>query len=137
VVDIAIPTFETAFPNTQGLFLFDHATSHTADASNALRVNWMNLAPGGKQPLLCDTWFYRPDGVMLCQQQMVFGLNDLMVPEKWRGNAKGAQVVCEERGIWPEGGLRLDCASQQLKKDRQDSGTNCCARRLLSNQPDF
>jgi hypothetical protein len=50
---------------------------------------------------------------------------------------KGVKKILEERGIWPDSGLRLDCASRKLKKDRQHEGHTCCACRLLSTQPDF
>ena len=39
-LNVAIPLFEATFPNTQALFLFDHATSHTADNIDAVTAYW-------------------------------------------------------------------------------------------------
>ena len=81
----------------------------------------MNLKPGGKQPKMKDT---------------VFGSNNQrqsMVNEN--GEPKGMKQVLIERGLWEEG-LHADC---QLCKDKIDdiTRTDCCARRILSLQPDF
>lgn len=55
------------------------------------------------------------------------------------GEPKGIQVVLEERGLWPRGGLYLDCTTRDSlpKERRKHIGDACCARRLLSQQPDF
>ena len=109
VLNIAIPIFEATFPTAQALFLFDHATSDTADAPDALRASHMNMDPGGKQPYLCNGWFYELNGVTLHSQKMSFEINDLSIPEKWRGKPKGCRQVLQKRGLWPPGGLRHDC----------------------------
>jgi hypothetical protein len=50
-------------------------------------------------------------------------------------------MVLKERGLWPKKHLYLDCASRTgIPKERKkdlELGGNCCARRLLSQQPDF
>jgi hypothetical protein len=46
---VTIPIFEAAFLTIQGLFLFDHATSHTTDDLNALQALRLYIEPGGKQ----------------------------------------------------------------------------------------
>jgi len=96
---MAILIFESTFPNAQALFLFDHATSHTADALDALRVSHMNMDPGGKQPHLRDGWYYKSNGVTLHIQRMTFDLDDLSVPESWRGKPKGCTRVLQEQGL--------------------------------------
>jgi hypothetical protein len=138
-LEVAIPIFETSFPKAQGLFLFDHATSHTADALDALRAFKLNMEPGGKQPYLRDGWFYGPDGCTVYPQKMQFDINDLSVPEDWRGKPKGVRQILEERGLYPFHGvyLRHDCSTQKKKSQRQHVGHSCCARQLLSCQPDF
>ena len=137
VLNIAIPIFEATFPNAQALFLFDHATSHTADAPDALRSSHMNMDPRGKQPHLRDGWYYLPNGVTLYSQKMSFDQDDFTILAKWRGLPKGCKRILQERGLWPEGGMRHDCKSKKSKKDRSHIGNSCCARRLLSVQPDF
>ena len=56
-VDTAIDIFETKFPNSQGLFLFDNAPIHKKYPGDALNADHMNVHPGGKQPLAKDTVF--------------------------------------------------------------------------------
>eukprot|EP00047_Mylnosiga_fluctuans_P022322 m.117949 g.117949 ORF g.117949 m.117949 type:complete len:433 (-) comp9218_c1_seq1:3068-4366(-) len=57
-----------------------------------------------------------------------------------RGKSKGIRLILQERELWPEEGLYLDCAlckkAQKEDPDRK-SRSNCCARRLLASQPDF
>jgi len=98
VLNVAIPIFEATFPHAQALFLFDHATSHTANAQDALRASHMNMDPGGKQPPLRDGWYYKSNGATLHTQKMSFDLDDLSVPDRWRGKPKGCKRVLQERG---------------------------------------
>jgi len=137
VLNVAIPIFESIFPNAQALVLFAHAISNTTDAFDALGASHMNMDPGGKQPHLREGWYYKSNGVTLHIQKMAFDLNDLSVPESWRGMFKGCKRVLQERGLWPVGGLRHDCKSKKSKKDRGHTSNFCCPRRLLSVQPDF
>ena len=70
---------------------------------------------------------------------MSFGLDETL-PLKQGGKPKGLQVVLEERGLWPSGSLYFDCTALRKdtsKEQKQHSGDNCCAHRLLSQQPDF
>ena len=46
---------------------------------------------------------------------------------------KGMQMVLEERGLWPRGGLRLKCPKNSCNPEV----TACCATHLISVQPDF
>src|SRR5205807_6698485 len=97
----------------------------------------MNMDTGGKQPHLRDGWYYEPHEVRLHYQKMSFDQNDFSLPAKWRGQPKGCKIILKERGLWPVGGLRHDCKSKKYKKDHSHSSEACCARRLLSVQPDF
>jgi len=137
VLNVSIPIFEAAFPNAQALFLFEHATSHTTDALGAFRASHMNMEPGGKQCPLRNGWVYEFNGVTLNSQKMTFNENDQAVLEKWRGKLKRCQRVLQECGLWPQGGLRHDRKSRKLKKDKSHTSNSCCARQLLSVQPDF
>ena len=55
-VDTAIDIFEAKFPNSQGLFLFDNASIHKKYPDDALKVHCMNICPGGKQPIMKDSF---------------------------------------------------------------------------------
>lgn len=124
VRQLAIPLFETVFPEYECLFLFDNATSHSAFTTDALRAKSMSLRPGGAQKKL------RP-GI-----NSATGEVQLMVDEN--GIAKGLKKVLEERGLWRRG-LRLQCrkpGSDKLLKSCL-AGGSCCARAIIAAEPDF
>lgn len=130
----AITIFEAAHPGCQALFLFDNATSHSAFAEDALRASKMNKGWGGKQPHPRDGYYQNKEGDIQVQK-MSYEERDSNIPRKKWGKAKGIQVVLEERGLWPKDGLYLDCTSR--KPPVMHEGNGCCARHLLSQQPDF
>lgn len=47
---------------------------------------------------------------------------------------KGMEQIIRKRGLWPEGGLPVDCGTG-LK--HLQGPANCCCRHLLFTQPDF
>ena len=81
--DKAIDIFEAEYPSYQRLFVFDNAPSHKKCPEDALKVENMNVRPGGKQLVMRSTVF---NGV---QQTMV-------LPD---GRPKGLKIVLQERGI--------------------------------------
>ena len=123
-----IPEFERLHgPDYQALIMVDNSQGHAAYASDALLASKMNLNPGGAVPKLRDGWFTH-DGHRI-SQPMVFPMDHQTNPDQ----PKGIKQVLIERGLWRQG-LHLDC-----KKPRVCSidSSDCCARRLLSQQPDF
>jgi hypothetical protein len=46
---------------------------------------------------------------------------------------KGMELIIQERGLWPAGGLKAQCANFHCPPEH----TDCCCRRLLFSQPDF
>src|SRR6266849_9877225 len=42
------------------------------------------------------------------------------------------QIICE-RGLWPEGGLSVECAGPKCS----DGPAHCCCHHVLYTQPDF
>jgi hypothetical protein len=116
----AVALVKRAFPGKKVLWLFDNATLHQAMAPEALLASKMNLNPGGKQPRMRDGLL--PNG---SPQSMCFPEDHSDHP----GQAKGARVVLQERGLWQRN-MRLRC-----KKCRPDE--NCCATAVLAQQPDF
>ena len=47
-IQVALPIFQTAFPDCIAVFAFENASNHSCFASDALRVN---KGPGGAQPI--------------------------------------------------------------------------------------
>lgn len=74
------------------VFAFDHSSSHTKVADDALNAFAMNLKPGGGQPIMRDTFF---NGNV---QHMVFP-NDYP-DDKLCGKPKGMKIILQERGLW-------------------------------------
>ncbi|RPA97965.1 hypothetical protein L873DRAFT_1836176 [Choiromyces venosus 120613-1] len=134
----AIPAFETSFPGCQGLFAFDNAKNHQKYASDALRSGNLNLTPGGKNTLpMRDGWFKKAGNPVTMHTQC------MMLPD---GRVKGLKIVLEERGLWPTNRKLLtqctipgDTPGQRKPNPacKYGSNTDCCARALLSSQPDF
>ena len=129
VKNIAIPIFEIVHPNAIAVFAFDNSTNHGAMADNALCAQRMNLNPGGKQPKMKDTVF----GPNNTPQSMVFPSNH----PKYPNQPKGIKQVLIERGLW-HNNLNLECVLCKGKNKQTDpTRINCCARRIISLQPDF
>ncbi|KAI7933942.1 hypothetical protein MJO28_017377 [Puccinia striiformis f. sp. tritici] len=126
----AIPIFETLHSNLQAVFVFDCSLAHRAFAKSALRVQNMNLNPGGKQSILRDTVIPKdnphiPFHLFGQLQKFVFDDSHPLHP----GKAKGVRAILKERGLWDyytqkawqEGQpLNLqckDCLTTNIKKD--------------------
>jgi len=129
-VNVAIPIFNAAFPGCQALFLFDNASSHSSYADDALRVENMNLKPGGKQGWLRDNFIYEK-GI---PQPMRFP--DDYYDRELAGKQKEIKQVLNERGLWPERGLMLECPTTHDRPGCKPEG-GCCARRVLGAEKDF
>jgi hypothetical protein len=130
---IAAKIFPYAFPGCQALFEFDNASNHSCFAHNALVASRMNLNPGGKQPLMCETFAHclnRP-------QSMVVPRTDVGKMHIW-DKPKGAKWVLQERKLWPKPhGLLLQCPTTNKRTGCSDREEGCCAVRVLSQQRDF
>ena len=82
-VEKTVNIFERVHPEAQGLFLFDNAPSHWKVSDDSLNADKMNVGPGGKQTIMCDTTW---NGAL---QTMV----------RADGKAKGMKMILEERGV--------------------------------------
>jgi hypothetical protein len=101
-------------------------------AADALIASKMNLSPGGAQPKMRDGWYINKHGER-CAQSMIFPNN-----HKLKGQPKGIKQVLKERNLWPTEGIRLMCEQCSGKHDDVNpERINCCARRIMSLQPDF
>ncbi|ETV79110.1 hypothetical protein H257_07846 [Aphanomyces astaci] len=126
-----LPAFAALHPGRTALFTFDQSTNHAAYAADALRVNSMNLNPGGKQPKLRDGWYVV--GSTRVAQPMSFP--DDHPVAALRGTPKGIKAVLAERGAL-EGSMLLTCgATVQLPTG--PALLECCARHRLASYPDF
>lgn len=107
-VDSALNIFQAKYPDVQGLFLFDNAACHKKCPHDALKVENMNVRPGGKQPVMRDTIF---NGEV---QMMV-------LPD---GRSKGLKLVLEERGVNTKG-MNAEKLREELSKhdDFRDTTT--------------
>ena len=124
VLEIALPIFRFAFPGFVGVWIFDNSSNHGSFAPDALRVDKLNLHPGGKQPHLRDGFNYAEQ----VPQSMQFP-PDYVNPEL-AGKPKGIKKILQERGLWKET-YRLACP--KCSADKKD----CCARKVLAAEQDF
>ncbi|KNF00507.1 hypothetical protein PSTG_06201 [Puccinia striiformis f. sp. tritici PST-78] len=103
VTEKALLIFEALHPGCQGVFVFDCSSAHEAFGPQALRVQNMNLGPGGKQSRLRDTIIPTddtriPEGLRGQPQSMCFP-TDYEV-QSLAGQPKGIQQVLAERGLF-------------------------------------
>ena len=57
---------------------------------------------------------------------------------KLKGKPKGIKQVLKERNLWPDKSIRLMCEQCSGKQEDVDlERSDCCARRIMSLQPDF
>ena len=105
-------------------------------APDALVASRMNLKPGGNQPIMHST-VYGPNNTL---QSMIFLTHETDNPDLV-GKPKGMRRILKERGLWREG-LKKQCKKKKGEKgseilDQCETGRDCCALRILENQPDF
>ncbi len=101
-------------------------------AVDALITIRMNLGPRRIQPKMRDGWYIDENGEKHIQL-MIFPDNHQL-----KGQPKGLKQVLKERNLWPTKGTRLMCGQYSGKYDDVDSERlDCCARRIISLQPDF
>ena len=120
-----MPLFEDLRRNCDLVFAFDNSQNHHANARSpdALCANDMILGDGGKNTKPKRDGYY---GVNNTVQSMITADN----------KTKGIRTILQERGLWPATKFNLDC-QDCLKKQPPQGTVSCCARRLLSSQPDF
>jgi hypothetical protein len=132
----AIPIFEILHPNSQAVFIFNCSSVHGAYAKTALRVQNMNLSPGGKQSRLRNSIIPSDDPCIsshLWGQTQQFVYSNSHPDPKKVGQPKGVQAILEERGLWqydsakakkdgkPNLNLQCSsCAASKIQKDAQE-----------------
>lgn len=95
----ALSIFEIMFPGAVGIWTFDNSSSHGAFSKDALRVNNMRLAPGGKVDPMHATTIPSDDPLI---PHHLRGKTQTMVFEDGPhiGKPKGIAQVLKERGLW-------------------------------------
>jgi hypothetical protein len=111
--------------------MVDNSQGHSAYAEDALLTSRMNMRPGGKQAILKDGWFLRPDGQRVIQS-MTFSADHPNHPRQ----AKGIKQVLIERGLFRTK-LVMQCKKGDGSVKCPVDSTDCCAKRILDLQPDF
>lgn len=126
IVKKALPIGEALYLGYALLFLFDNATSHSIDAQDALQVAHMNKRPGGQQPFLRSGWFVGPNQDVVDQEMST------MVTNPTTGQSyfiqKGIQAILTERGLWPQGGVRLECKKPKCTNCQTLTTCRICVR---------
>ena len=136
-VNLATRIFLYAFPGCQALFAFDNASNHACFAEDTLLAKKMNLGVGGKQPCMRKDY----NSAIQQPQSMIFPENH---PEVLlRGKPKSLKQILIERGLWRNQAsdgraFLLECPTSHNRPgcDLSLKG-NCCARAVMSKQPDF
>ncbi|CAG8697686.1 5716_t:CDS:2, partial [Ambispora gerdemannii] len=70
-----------------------------------------------------------------CTQSIIF--SDDYPVTRLRGQLKGIKRILEERNLWPAKKIRLVCERYSEKNNDNPEILNCCAWRIMSQQPDF
>jgi hypothetical protein len=79
-----------------------------------------------------DGWY--TDGNGQKRVQLIIFPNNHKLKEK----LKGIKQILKERNLWPDKGIHLMCEQCSGKQDDVDpERSDCCARRIMSLQPDF
>lgn len=119
-----IPIFKDLHPDCDLVFAFDNSQNHHAMADNALVASRLNLSDGGSF-LLRETTFVL-DGEERIQSMQLPG-----------GKQKGVRTILMERSLWPRNKTKFNLLCKVCKDGEETNSTDCCARKLLSSQPDF
>jgi len=146
-----IPLFELYHPDCELLFAFDNSQNHHAKSKDALVANRLNLSDGGISiPLQRDTTFIDAEGkfavayyaVLNCDSPSYIHSGDMLgnqIQQKMQTTAgiqKGIATILQERNLWHQLNKKvLQC--HQCRSGHAGDNIYCCARRLLSEQPDF
>lgn len=122
----ALPIGEALYPGYALLFLFDNATSHSIYAQDALQVANMNKGLGGQKPFLRPGWFMGPNHEVVVQEMST------VIVDSLTGQStilqKGIQAVLVERGLWPQGGVRLECEKPKCSNCQTLTICRICVR---------
>ena len=116
------------FPACQAVFLPDNASNHSY-APDALRVENMNLNPGGKQSILREAFMHRKGR----PQSMSFPPDYHSL--ELAGKPKEIKRVLKERGLCPERSLMLECPTTRNRPSCNSEGISVLAEFL--RQSDF
>jgi hypothetical protein len=125
----AIPIFQHLHPNSQAVFIFDCSSAHGAFSKTALRVQNMNLKPGGKQSHLRNSIIPCDDPCILLHlrgRPLTFSYDSSHPDPKLADQAKGVQNILKERGLWQHYSSKARENGKPALKLRYDSCAMTC-----------
>lgn len=129
-----IPLFKELHPECDLVFAFDNSSNHLGRAPDELNVNHMNLSDGGKNKLPRRNTKFQVE-IQGGHKEWRDQLMSVGFDAEGEPIAKGIKSTLQERGLW-RNDLKLQCAKYTVD-ECEGKGLNCCARRILSEQPDF
>ena len=104
----ALPIVKALYPGYKAIFMFDNAKSYAIFAKNALRLNQMSKDVGDVQPFIRDGWYKSSDNIRHSQPMWYLEpINETTLMEPHI--QKKIQRILDERGLWLDRGLRLEC----------------------------
>lgn len=129
------PLFFHFHPDYEILLAFDNSMTHRAKAPDGLDAlsNNLNLGDGGKNcHAIRDGWYINTNGIKIIQKMQLEN-----------GMQKGIKTILSERNLFTNAqgnALKLqckDCREKNPRLQRVINNDKCCARYVLSQQPDF
>ncbi|CAG8809938.1 20195_t:CDS:2, partial [Gigaspora margarita] len=99
---------------------------------DALVASKMNLGLGSSVPKMQDTVWNGERQSMVIEENHFVHIKKTNSYINLHGKPKGIKLT--DRGLWQEG-MSLECIS--CKEGSDSNIIDCCARRLMANQPDF
>jgi hypothetical protein len=128
VTEKALPIAQFLYPGYDLVFLFDNATSHSSYAHDALRADNMCKGEGKQQAFLRPGWYQDPDSGRIIQQPMWTLEPCPQNPGSMKRVQKGIQQVLQERGLWPNNGLRLECPRPKCDSCHDMANCHMCIK---------
>ena len=125
----ALPIAQFLYPGYDLIFLFDNATSHAIYAKDALRVSNMGKGEGNQQGFLRPGWYRdKESGEIVTQSMWSWVVDPCGPPGAKKKVQKGIQKVLQERGLWPNTGLRLECAKPKCPECKNMANCQMCVK---------
>ena len=124
-----MPLIEKLHPNTKVVFAFDNSMTHHARAPDGLEASLLPLKDNGENAPIMRNTSYIKDGVTHPQQMQI-----LIERGEWKA---GMLLTCKSCDSKLFGEERAEYFKDVYTANDRRFTNYCCARRCLSQQPDF